>query len=178
MRRITVTLSLLAITLATSGCSAMMAATGSDSPDLSVLRAGTPRKTVQASLGRPTSSIRTGYGDEVTFQYFTGDEPNMRRAAVYAVLTGVTLGLAEVVTAPAEMVQGDRHVVVARFDRNGRLIDYRTTTVTAPIEAPEKIVGLEEELNPDLKKRDKPELLRLDTPGGVQLQKASYQKKR
>jgi hypothetical protein len=90
--------------------------------------------------------VRQSWGELVTYQYFTGDPPNYRRAAVYAVLAGLTLGVSELVTSPMEFVQGDRHVVSVRFDRRGNLLDSKTQTFNAPLEAPEKILGLEETL--------------------------------
>lgn len=139
----------LVSSLTTSGCSAIMAASGNETPDLSVLHQGTPRKQIETVLGKPLSRIRNGTGDVFTYQYFDADPANSRRAAFNAGLALVTLGFSEIVTAPAEMVQGDRHVITARFGENDRLLSAKTTLILAPIDVPENIVGLQEGLRPD-----------------------------
>jgi hypothetical protein len=140
---------LLVSSLTSSGCSAIMAASSNDTPDLTVLRPGTSRAQVEAVLGKPISRIRTGASDVFTYQYIDADPANTRRAVVNATLAVVTLGISELVMTPAEMVQGDRHVVAARFGQNNRLLSTKNTLIPAPLDVPEKIVGLHEELWPD-----------------------------
>jgi len=132
-----------------SGCSVFMAATSQEPPNLSVLEAGTPRLALERELGRPITDFKTNTGSIATFQYFTNDPANYRRAATYAVLDGITVGFAELITFPAEAVQGDRHVVTVWFDHSGKVISSRTSSHAAPIPYPEKMVGLEEELRPN-----------------------------
>ena len=122
------------------GCSVFMAASSSEAPDLSVLRSGATIKEVNQALGKPISFLRTDRGDIAVYQYFTGDKANYKRAATYAVLDGLTVGLAEVITSPAESLQGDKHVITVQYTRGGHLTAVSQSVKKAPLEAPEKII--------------------------------------
>ena len=139
---------LLAPILLFSGCSPFMAASASKPPDLSVLSAGANRSEIDRELGKPISIIRRGPKVIATYQYFTGDEANYRRAALYAVLDGLTMGISELVTFPMEALQGDKNMVVVTYDHKGRLISTEQWMEEAPLPKPEKLVGLEEALKP------------------------------
>ena len=76
-----------------SGCSVFMAATGSDPVDLSKIQVGAHRSVVESQLGKPITFYRNPGGDYAVYQIITGVEPDYKRAAAYAVLTGLTLGL-------------------------------------------------------------------------------------
>jgi hypothetical protein len=142
-------LSLFLVTSVLSGCSVMMAASGpSHEPDLSALKAGSMREDVRRELGPPISSIRKASGDVATYQYFTGTDQSYRRAAAYAVLDGLTLGFAELVTAPAEAVQGDRHVVEVIYDTHGRVKSVHQTVHDAPIPWAKEAIDVEESSKP------------------------------
>ena len=135
-------LCMLITLLQLSGCSVFMAAKASDVPDMSTVHVGATRAEIQSALGRPISTIREHNGSVATYQYFTGDEANYKRAATYALLDGVTLGLAELVTAPAEMLQGDKHTVTVRYEPTGRALDIKETIHAAPLDTPEKVIGI------------------------------------
>lgn len=134
---------LLVPALFLSGCSAIMAASSSENKDLGVLKYGTRRFDVERELGKPIKFDRTARGDVATYQYFSGDEANYKRAAAYTVLTGVTLGMSEFFTAPVEALQGDRNEVKVLYDRTGRVKSYKHIIHKAPIPPAEKILGIE-----------------------------------
>jgi hypothetical protein len=119
-----------------TGCSVFMAASGSTTPDLSILEPGTSRKVIEQTLGKPLRQRRLKWENEATYQFFTNDEPNYGRATSYAFLAGMTMGLSEVVTAPLEAVQGDRHEITITYNRFNRLKKYRHETYKAPLPPP------------------------------------------
>lgn len=129
-----------------SACSVMMAATPREAPDTSGLKRGVHRDQIEGILGRPVTYFRRGNGDLATYQFMSNDEASYRRAAAYAVLDGLTLGLAEFFTFGIEAVQGDRHEVEVLYDVSGRAISIREIVHSAPIEKPEKLLGIDEEM--------------------------------
>lgn len=90
---------------------------------MSSLNVGSHRSAVEEVLGRPIKFTRGWDADTATYQYFTGDEASMQRAALYAILDGATLGLAELVTFQGEALQGDKHTVIVKYDRKGQVKD-------------------------------------------------------
>ena len=134
-----------ACALTVSGCSVVMAATASEEPNLTVLRKGTTRNALEAEIGKPIFSTRERTHDYATYQYFTGDEASYQRAAVYTVLDIVTVGVAEIFTTPIEALQGDKHVVRISYDLNDRVDSIHVSSSKAPLEKPEKMLGIDEE---------------------------------
>jgi len=127
-----------------TGCSVIMAATPSQTPDFSVLKVGAARTTVEKSFGKPIKFHRNAKGDFATYQFFTGDKSSYQRAATYAVLDGLTLGVAELFTSPIESLQGDKNILEVLYTRNGRLKSFRHKRYNAPLKTPEKMLGLKE----------------------------------
>ena len=123
----------------------MMAASSQEEPALDSLRIGATKKEVQAQLGRPITDFREPVGSVATYQYFSGDDASYQRAATYAVLDGVTLGLAELFTFPTEALQGTKHTVTIHYDRFDRVLRIKESVQEAPLDKPEKIIGLEKE---------------------------------
>jgi hypothetical protein len=132
MKQLKVWLSIIS-TFALFGCSAIMAASGSKSPDLSVLEPGTSRSKIEEVLGKPIRQRRLRWLDEATYQFFTNDEANYGRATSLAVISAFSLGLTEIITAPIEAVQGDRHEIIVTYSRSGRLRKFKHITHKAPI---------------------------------------------
>lgn len=136
---------LVVLMISLSGCSVFMAATSHPEPDITILAQGQTRAVIEKELGKPIQNIREGTGDRATYQFITGDKPDYRRAAVYALLTGVTLGASELVTSPIEALQGQRHVVEVFYDTRGRVRSFRHTVNDAPLPRPQELVGLSKE---------------------------------
>ncbi len=108
-----------------TGCSVFMAATGSKTPNLSVLQVGAHRGTVELELGPPTKiSINDSTGaTTAVYEYWTGDDPDTGRAILHGALDVLTLGLWEVIGTPAEMIaSGEQHSVTVSYDRAQRVI--------------------------------------------------------
>lgn len=126
----------------TSGCSVFMAASSSQEPDTAVYRVGTPQNILEEQLGRPISSIRSPRGRINTYQYFTNDKASPGRAATYALLDVLTLGIAEIFTTPIEALQGDKHTVEVSYDHNKRVTRVKHSHIEAPLPPPEEFLGL------------------------------------
>jgi len=124
-----------------SGCSVFMAASSNKDIDLSSIHAGSStRHDVDKILGKPIRFDRKSYGDEATYQYFTGDQASYGRAALYVGLDIITFGFAEIVTSPIESLQGDKHTLIITYAPNGVIREARHEVMKAPLQAPEKVV--------------------------------------
>ena len=67
----------IVVGLGLQGCSVFMALSGSQDPDLTVLRMGASRGEVELQLGPPLSDIEQNNGNRYcTYQYSLGNEPN------------------------------------------------------------------------------------------------------
>lgn len=130
------------------GCSVYMAATSPDQPNQAKLQPAVHKKEIERELGRPIKEIRKGYGTVVTYQYFGPDEVSTPRAVTYAVVDFFTLGFAELVTTPIETLQNDKHTVTVIYDSDGFVESIQESTHKAPLEKPEKILGIEKANSP------------------------------
>ena len=124
------------------GCSVFMAASGSKEIDLSTIRIGrSTRPQVEQLLGKPITFYRKSYGDEATYQFFTGDEPSYTRALMYAGLDVVTVLIAEIFTSPIESLQGDRHLLKVLYTPSGVVKDVEHQFNAAPLPNPNKVIA-------------------------------------
>ncbi|MCO6430020.1 MAG: hypothetical protein J5J00_04110 [Deltaproteobacteria bacterium] len=123
-----------------SACSVFMAASGSDPFDPSVVTVGAQRADIEKELGKPISFYRKGAGDLAVYQVITGDKADYRRAAAYAVLDGLTLGLAEFATFPTEALQGDQNIFEIYYSPSGRVRSFKYYIRPAPAPNPSDIV--------------------------------------
>lgn len=90
----------IAVLAATTSCSAVMAGSGTETPDLSVLKKGASRETIHAEFGTPAR--RDDRGRVEYFYTELGDPPDGARAADQAVLAVLSLGTSELILTPAE----------------------------------------------------------------------------
>lgn len=135
----------LGCSLFLSGCSVVMAAHQAEDIDVSKIAAGTPRAEVETVLSNTIEEGGKRSGKTVTYQFFTNDEKSYGRAAVYGLLDLATVGFAEIATTSIEALQGDKHLVVVEYDSNGKLISLKETVEKAPLEKPERILGIEKD---------------------------------
>jgi hypothetical protein len=130
--------------LTSSGCSVYMASSSPTQPELSAVRVGASRAEVDKELGKPINFLRQHYGDVATYQYFGPDDVSYGRAAAYTVLDILTLGVAELITTPIETLQNDKHTLVVTYNPAGRVLGVSRSLNKAPLEKPERLLGLEE----------------------------------
>lgn len=136
---------LLLVSLCFSGCSVFMAASSQEEKDLSSIVVGMDRSAAEAVLGKPMSVLRDSKGDIATYVYVSHDEQSYERAATYAVLDGITLGLAELVTFPIEALQGRKNEVKVIYDRKNQVRSITHFQHDAVVEKPEKTLGWDKE---------------------------------
>lgn len=129
-------LPLLLVPFFLNACSVFMAATSSDELNMSNIRVGATRAQIEHELGRPISFYRQPVGDVATYQILTGDKGDYQRAAAYALLDGLTLGIAEFATFPTEALQGDQNIFEVIYGQNGRARSVRHSIKKAPAANP------------------------------------------
>ena len=133
----------LILIAAFSGCSVYMAATSPEQPQTEVLIPGSLRADVEKELGKPINYARNASGASAVYQYFGPDDISYGRAATYALADILTLGVAEAFTTPVESLQNDKHTVEVTYDRLGRVRSSFHRSMRAPLEKPERILGIE-----------------------------------
>ena len=138
---------LVAVSFHLSACSVFMAATGTDPINESLIKVGATRQQIESELGSPITFYRQMNGDFATYQVITGDKPSYRRAATYAVLDGLTIGLAEFVSFPTEALQGDQNIYEITYDAWGRAKKIEYFFKEAPLPNPDEVI--EEHLKDD-----------------------------
>jgi hypothetical protein len=105
---------------AVTACSVGLALHGEDPPDLSVLKAGTPKTQIESKLGPPDSEAILADGrTQSTYAYEVGNESSAGRAGVHAAMDILTLGVWELVGTPLEAMQGEEMRVVITYDGAG-----------------------------------------------------------
>lgn len=113
----------LSIGVTLSGCSANMAATGRDGPDLNVVSQEATRFNVERQLGSPETLQQQANGDWVAvYDVEPRTKPSLARAAGHGTLDLFTFGLWEVVGGPLEAAHARRVLVTARYDSSGKLL--------------------------------------------------------
>lgn len=102
MNKIFITFLLLTSMLLIS-CSAMIAASGYKGTNISVLKKGTPKLLVLQELGEPEYTD----GDKNFYKACKGKEGSTGRGMFHAVMSGLTLGLWEIIGTPIELISLD-----------------------------------------------------------------------
>jgi hypothetical protein len=123
---------LTACSLLLSGCSAYLEATRPDPVNLQNFAAGQSRIDVVAKLGTPTGSVADGDRNCDVYKLYTTGPAGLGKGAIAAgevVADVYTLGLAEVVTTPAEAAtRNAQHTVLFCYTRDNRLGEIRDTS--------------------------------------------------
>jgi len=125
----------VAVLVATSGCSVVMAAKQPDAKDLSVLNEGTARSVVLGELGQPAwSGERDGAKLDV-FAFVDGYHKATKaaRAFFHAAADVFTFGLWEVIGTPAEAIfSGSKMRVEVAYDDQQRVKAWRNLLKDEP----------------------------------------------
>lgn len=112
---------LLALQLSMSACAVGMAASGEETPDVTVCQLGADRETIEAELGSPKSVDLDEQGNTTcTYEYEVGDDPSTGRAVYHAGMDVLTLGLWELVGTPVEAMQGDKYEMTVVYGPDGK----------------------------------------------------------
>ena len=113
---------LLLISICLSACSVGMALSGSESPDLSVVKTGADRSTVELQLGKPVAVSTDNEGYAVCkYVYEIGNDPSAGRAAFHGTMDVVTLGFWEIIGTPVEGFTGDKRAIMITYNSDDKI---------------------------------------------------------
>lgn len=113
--------SILALSLALSGCSVGMALSGKPEPNLAACQVGASVHQIEAQLGPPTQVTDLPDGGRVcTYEYELGNQPSPGRAVAHGVMDVLTYGLWEVVGTPIESLTGAKYQMTVTYDKDGK----------------------------------------------------------
>ena len=91
------------VLVASSGCSAFMAGSGTEVPDLGVLQKGASREAIHAEFGSPARTSDSGQTEYFVTEL--GDPPDGDRAAGQAAMAVLSLGTSEMITISQEQAR-------------------------------------------------------------------------
>lgn len=124
----------LALTSTLSGCSIGMALSGHKDPNLQSLHLGSTKEEVELELGQPKESHPTSYGARTDiYEYEVNNEPSSGRAAMYLLYDVLTIGIAEVIFTPAELMTGEKKRLPIYYGVDGRVAGINETAPEMPV---------------------------------------------
>ncbi len=100
------TLACALLAISTSACSVVLAAGGSEDPELSKVRVGASKSVIDEELGEPSTFEPKGGGFSAVYVYKVGDAPAPGRAVMNLVLDIFTICLWEYIAFPLEISAG------------------------------------------------------------------------
>ena len=128
----------LVLASALSGCSIGMALSGHKDPNLQTLHVGSTKGEVELELGQPKESHPTSYGARTDiYEYEVNNEPSSTRAAVYLLYDLLTIGIAEVIFTPAELMTGEKKRLPIYYGVDGRVAGINETAPEMPVTSSE-----------------------------------------
>jgi hypothetical protein len=123
---------MLASTL--SGCSIGMALSGHKDPNVQTLHVGSTKGEVELELGQPKESHPTSYGARTDiYEYEVNNEPSFGRAGLYLLYDLLTIGIAEVIFTPAELMTGEKKRLPIYYGVDGRVAGINETAPEMPV---------------------------------------------
>lgn len=124
----------LSVTSLATGCSALLAFSGSSTPDLGAIRVGSTRAEVERRLGRSVSSAVDGDGTSTAvYEYERGSGPDVGRGLTHVLGDIATLGLWEVAGITIEARQRRTYRVTIVYGRDDHVVAVDPATVTGAI---------------------------------------------
>lgn len=123
MKKIFIFLTLLAMLVSLSGCSAVMAAKGKREANVSALQMGDTKNVVHAKIGyQPIRTQASGKKQIEIYEIEFGNEPSMGRAIAHGTLDLLTIGLWEIVGTPLEATNGEKSYLILEYE-DGKLVN-------------------------------------------------------
>jgi len=117
-----------------SGCSIGMALSGQKDPNLQSLHVGSTRGEVELELGQPKESHPTSYGARTDiYEYEVNNEPSSARAGMYLIYDLLTIGIAEIVLTPAELMTGEKKRLPIYYGVDGRVAGINEIAPEMPV---------------------------------------------
>ena len=106
-----------------SACSANMAMTGKDGPDMIQVKQQQKRNTVELLLGLPIKEARQPNGNIVCqYRFDAKIEPDYAKGMLYATMDMYTFGLWEVVGTPIEVNANRKRTAWVEYSADGQVI--------------------------------------------------------
>lgn len=103
------------------GCSAGMALSGTETPDVSYCTVGENRSDIELEMGPPLTVEDLPDGSQVcTYEYVVGNEASPERAIAHGSMSVMTFGLWELVGTPLEAGRGQAYRMTVTYDADGR----------------------------------------------------------
>lgn len=117
-----------------SGCSIGMALSGHKDPNLQSLHVGSAKEEVELELGQPKESHPTSYGARTDiYEYEVNNEASPARAVLYLVYDVLTIGIAEIIFTPAELMIGKTNRLPIYYGVDGRVTGINETAPEMPV---------------------------------------------
>jgi hypothetical protein len=111
-----------------------MALSGHKDPNLQNLHVGSTKGEVEAELHQPLESHPTSYGATTDiYEYEINNEPSVSRAIMYLLYDVLTLGIAEVVFTPAELMSGQKNRLPVYYGPDGLVAGINETAPEKPV---------------------------------------------
>ena len=111
-----------------SGCSIGMALSGHKDPNVQTLHVGSTKGEVELELGQPKESHPTSYGARTDiYKFEVNNEPSSVRAVTYLLYDVLTIGIAEVIFTPAELMTGEKKRHPIYYGVDGRVAGINET---------------------------------------------------
>jgi len=133
IKSVAMTVGCLYVLWSLTGCSVVMALSGKESPNLQALHVGSTKGEVEAQLGPPVESHRTGWGARTDiYEYETGNDPDINTAAAYFLYDLLTLGFAEPLLTIGEFVRSEKHRLPIYYGPDGRVAGINETAPETP----------------------------------------------
>ncbi len=100
------------------GCSVGMALSGSETPDISIIKIGTLRDDVELHFGKPAEVEVLEDGTErATYVFEVGNDPSVTRAVGHAVLDVASFGLWEAIGTPIEAYASEERMLLITYNK-------------------------------------------------------------
>lgn len=116
---------LISTLLINTGCSAIMALSGSPRPNLTNVHIGQSKAIVESEPLKPINTKRLDNGNYVsTYKFQINNEKSFGRAVVYVILDGFTLFISEVITVPVEFLytSKERRTIKVEYNPQGQVV--------------------------------------------------------
>jgi hypothetical protein len=124
----------LVLASALCGCSIGMALSGHKDPNLQTLHVGSTKGEVELELGQPKESHPTSYGARTDiYEFEVNNEPSPARAVTYLLYDVLTIGIAEIILTPAELMTGEKKRLPIYYGVDGRVAGINETAPEIPV---------------------------------------------
>ena len=117
-----------------SGCSIGMALSGHKDPNMQSLQVGSTKGEVERELGQPKESHPTSYGARTdVYEFEVNNERSWARAGLYLMYDVLSIGIAEIILTPAELMIGEKKRLPIYYGVDGLVAGINETAPEMPV---------------------------------------------